>query len=75
MAPTPKWKAPKEVIQKFAIVTHVHPLPVCRGKSRYCKGKGIFIGCVKVTQGPRRPPPPGETFPTAITVTSPCART
>ena len=63
MPPT-KWRPPKAVIQKFAIVTHSHPLPVCteRKHSPGCKGKGIFLGC---RQTGRIIHNPGKT-PTAI---------
>ena len=40
----------KAVIQKFAIVTHVHGLPVCtaRRHSSTCKSHGIWLGCKKI---------------------------
>ena len=58
MAP-PKWKAPKALIQKFAIVIHKHPLPVCTERKRpHCKEKAIFLGCRRsgrIIHAPEKP--------------------
>ena len=45
--PRPPVSQTRAIVQKFAIVTHTHPLPTCTTSkhSTFCRKKGIFIGC------------------------------
>ena len=48
--PRPPASQTNEVIQKFAIVTHTHQLPLCtpRTHASKCKKSGILLSCKKV---------------------------
>jgi len=61
--PRPPASQTRAIVQKFAIVTHTHPLPTC-GKSKHssmCRNRGIFIGC-KTVRPRRRPGGPDERY-------------
>jgi len=48
--PRPPASQTQAIIQKFAIATHIHDLPICTAAkhSKSCKRHGIWLGCKRI---------------------------